>query len=55
MPSAKDVRLLEQSTRALLRVSDWLSDLDEPMDGEVADDLGYLIHRVEEAQEGGSQ
>lgn len=54
----RDVRLLDQSVRALLRVSDWLSDLrtveSDPID---RDKLGELIHAVEtlkaEAEQGG--
>lgn len=42
----RELRLLDQSVRALVRVSTWLSEVDG-IDGEMRDDLGYLLHRVE--------
>lgn len=47
----RDQRLLDQSVRALVKVSDWLSEIDG-LDGELRGDLGYLLHRVEEAADG---
>jgi hypothetical protein len=49
--TAKDKRLLAQAERALLRVSDWLYDLDDMLDGQDLDKLGVLIQAVEIAQE----
>lgn len=46
--TAKDRRLLAQANRALIRVSDWLGQLDEPVDGRLADHLGELIHATDE-------
>ena len=43
----RELRLLDQSVRALVRVSDWLSEVDGV--GEMRDDLGYLLYRVEQA------
>jgi hypothetical protein len=49
----RDLRLLDQSVRALVRVIDWLDEVDaEEIDGELRDDLGYLLHRLERAADG---
>jgi hypothetical protein len=47
----RDERLLQQSYRALLRVSDWLNDLDTvSIDGRDRDRLGEMIQAVGEAE-----
>ena len=52
MSASKDLRLLGQCERALHRVSDWLNDLETvSIDGRHHDDLGELIHAVDEARD----
>jgi hypothetical protein len=49
---SRDRRLLDQSVRALLRVSDWLRDTDTvQVEGEALDQIGEVIHAVEQALE----
>jgi hypothetical protein len=52
MSASNDRRLLDQSARALRRVSDWLNDLDTvAIDGLALDALGELIHAVDMAEQ----
>lgn len=46
--TAKDQRLLDQSLRAAVRISDWLAALEGRIDPKLYDQVGELIHTLEQ-------
>lgn len=45
--TAKEQRMLDQSLRAAVRISDWLAEV-ENIDGRIRDKLGELIFALEQ-------
>jgi hypothetical protein len=46
--TAKDQRMLDQSLRAAVRISDWLADVTGRIDPRLYDQVGELIHALEQ-------
>jgi hypothetical protein len=46
--NSKDQRMLDQSLRAAIRISDWLADVQASIDPKLYDQVGELIHGLEQ-------